>query len=260
MLIVPSLSQITALLHEGNVGHVKVLTDIPGADFECLTYVGDRLLAVSEGPTISRLIEFEWGFLLGQVQVLELPTPNVEGIAFVPDYEGGTEGQLYVAGNKTPLDSAGFTTGIVDVYRVPSKSLQADNDGDVVALSHSRLNNNLINDGLVDSKIGALNYFEGVLYILHDNAQVVRAWDIEEGKMLSEWKLPSVKEGLDRQWEGMAIERRGDVPQGRRGLRTLASSHSLILHLTLDSPPQIWSLTVGEGPTKGELVLPDCAV
>jgi hypothetical protein len=80
--------------------------------------------------------------------------------------------------------------------------------------------------------------------------------------MLSEWKLPSVQEGLDRQWEGLALERIADAPQGtRRGLRTLASPpFSLMVHLTLDSPPQVWSLAVREGATKGELVLPDCAV
>jgi SPX domain protein involved in polyphosphate accumulation/uncharacterized membrane protein YidH (DUF202 family) len=275
LLLVPSLSQIAGLPMAGNDDNVeplKVLAEVPGADLECLTYVGDRLFAVSEGPQSSRLIEFQWDFLLGQVQELVLQTPNVEGIAFIPDHsDGGTEGKLFVAGNTLPLDSAGFTSGIVDVYQVPSRTLQADNDGEVVTLSHNRLNNNLLNNGLTDSKIGALNYFEGVLYILHDNAQVVRAWDIEEGKMLSEWKLPSVNGGFNGQWEGIALERKGATgPQdalnsggsgaGRGGLRALASSpNSLILHLTLDSPPQVWSLTVQEGVTKGEFVLPDCA-
>jgi SPX domain protein involved in polyphosphate accumulation/uncharacterized membrane protein YidH (DUF202 family) len=274
LLLVPSLSQITGIqmeVNEDNAQPLKILGEVPGADLECLTYVGDRLFAVSEGPQNSRLIEFEWSLLLGQVQELEIPTPNVEGIAFVPDSEGGTGGKLYVAGNKPPLDSSSFTSGIIDVYQVPSKTLQADNGGEVVALSHNRLNNNLLNNGLADSKIAALNYFEGVLYILHDNAQVVRAWDIEAGKMLSEWKLPFVEGGLNKQWEGLALERRGGAtgPQdalnsggsGRRGLRALASlPNSLIMHLTLDSPPQVWSLAIQEGATKGEFILPDCAV
>jgi hypothetical protein len=56
------------------------------------------------------------------------------------------------------------------IYQVPSKTaLQDDNDdhGEVVTLSYSRLNNNLLDDRLTTPKI------EGVIYILHGNAQVV---------------------------------------------------------------------------------------
>ena len=66
-----------------------------------------------------------------------------------------------------------------------------------------RLNSNWLNQGLTDSKIGSLTYFEGILYILYDNAQVVRGWKLETGEQVVEWLLPSttVSEEFDRQWE-----------------------------------------------------------
>ena len=36
------------------------------------------------------------------------------------------------------------------------------------------------------------------------------------------------------------------------------NSHVLV-HLALDTPPQIWTFAVKEGPTRGSWVLPDCA-
>lgn len=52
--------------------------------------------------------------------------------------------------------------------------------------------------GLDGPKIGGLNYLEGFLFVLHDIAQVVRVWDIETGKLLSQWKLPVAVDGSER--------------------------------------------------------------
>lgn len=258
LLLVPSLSKITGLSYSAPNEPLKMLADVPGgADLECLTYVGDRLFAVSEGQSGSLLIEFEWDMndVLVQVQQLQLPTLNVEGIAFVPDEGDSADGNLYVAGD------SGNVKGIVDVYRVPSAPFEGASTGPMPVLRRSRhLNNNLITQGLLDSKIAALTYFEDVLYILHDNAQVIRAWNIEEGKLLSEIQLPFVEGGFEKQWEGLALERR-QVAAGSSNLRDVAVPQtSLLLHLTLDSPPEIWTLAIKEGAINGKLVLPDCAV
>lgn len=243
-LLVPSLARITSIpkSHSGN-GTVSVLAEIPGADLEAVTSDGHRVFAVSEDDKNSRVFEFKWNAgNLEQVQELRIPTNRVEGIAYVPAPDG-LKGKLYVAGNN--VDSKGQTVGIVDVYSLPPMS-SLQNMSSSSELTPQRLNNRLINQGLDNSKIGALYYFEDLLYILHDNAKVVRVWNIEHGTLLAEWNLPFVEGGFAKQWEGMALERN-------------PWSLSLTLHLALDSPPQVWSLAVEEGNVPGSLILPKCA-
>ena len=87
-----------------------------------------------------------------------------------------------------------------------------------------------------------MQYFDGLLYLLFDNAQVIRAFD-DVGNLVHEIKLPIAVEGYEKQWEGMRLQRKnGD----------------LILHLALDSPPQVWSLKLTE-KEGGLWELPSCA-
>eukprot|EP00980_Cylindrotheca_fusiformis_P026987 scaffold18304_cov72-Cylindrotheca_fusiformis.AAC.2 len=147
----------------------------------------------------------------------------------------------------------------------------------------------MIVSGLDDGKIGALYFFEGVLYVLHDNDMVIRSWDLSAGLLLSEMALPRVSQpDAEHQWEGLAIERKELAKTSRRYLRgdddddddeedddddasnrqrsggssssiTNKSSSSITVHLTLDSPPEVWSFSVREGNQKGELIFPTCA-
>jgi hypothetical protein len=141
-------------------------------------------------------------------------------------------------------------------------STNTTNSAAAVRSGH-RLNAKLLNQGLLDSKIGSLYYFEGVLYILYDNAQVVRGWHLDSSELVLEWLLPVIpvstssslstpsssssfststststtnpntNNSFDKQWEGFALERR-------------ASDHQLVLYLTLDSPPQVWTIQLLE--------------
>ena len=95
-----------------------------------------------------------------------------------------------------------------------------------------------------------MTYFEGVLYVLHDNARVVRGWDVKSGTMTSEWTLPRVEGGFDKQWEGISLQR---VP-ARQG------TSSVTLYLALETPAQIWSFQLQEDETmEKKFVLPECA-
>jgi hypothetical protein len=143
---------------------------------------------------------------------------------------------------------------------------------EVILKPTEQLNGNLMNDGLVDSKIGSIVYFEGLLYVLHDNAGLVRAWDLATGNLESEWKLPRVQStnnNVLKQWEGMILERVANEEATRvNQLRGTASprgeypaNSELLLHLALDSPAQVWSLAVTqEKQQPGRIQLPSCAI
>jgi uncharacterized membrane protein YidH (DUF202 family) len=237
-LLIASLDTIRAQRRTGNI---ETLVRIPGADFEALTSKGDAVYAISEvSLKKSELFVFLWN----STDSLELfwrwkiETPKAEGIAYVP----GNPDKLYISGDL--IEEVGEKVadrGVIDVYDLPSITTD---DG---PLTGFRLNSKMINDGLKDSKISSLQYFDDVLYVLHDNAQVVRSWTLD-GELLSEWKLPPGS----KQWEGLAFEH-GSSGQLR------GSGGNLLLNLALDSPPQVWTLAVKEGKKRGEIILPDCA-
>lgn len=256
-LMVASLETIL-VLH--STGRTETLITIPGADLEGLTSVGRRIFAVSEvSKKKSELIELRWDSAMDHVEYIqrwEISTPNAEGIAFVniPGDPVGN-GKLYIAGDLVEEVGENVANrGIIDVYEIPSETSPS-------SLKGHCLNSNLINEGLADSKISALQFFEGVLYVLHDNAKVVRSWDLNEGKLLSEWNLPQ----FSKQWEGMALHRRppaqGPQKDGQQLRSGIADSGELFLHLALDSPPEVWTLAVEEDEaTNGQIILPDCAM
>lgn len=84
-------------------------------------------------------------------------------------------------------------------------------------------------NGLTDTKVGEMRFFNGNLYMLFDNSQVIRAF-APNGIMLNEWALPVSVSEFDKQWEGMYLDQNGD---------------GLYLHLALDSPLEVWSIKLG---------------
>jgi hypothetical protein len=208
------------------------------------------LYALSEAnENEAEIIELKWNDVGGLevVRHWSIATPYAEGIAFIPAQSPGMPDMLYVGGGKKL--NVGLYACSIDVYHVPADS--GDETDEKTQLEGHPLNSNLLSNGLLDSKIAALQYFEGALYVLHDNTLEVHVWGLD-GELLSKWNLPPVS----KQWEGMALER------GRYdGGRALRGSHSggLWLHLALDSPPQVWTLAVREGKERGEVVLPNCA-
>lgn len=125
-----------------------------------------------------------------------------------------------------------------------------------------------INGKMLTVGIANTPYFKEVLYILHDNARVVRGWDLKTGTMVSEWILPRVEPGegeFNQQWEGMSLQRVvTSTAQNAfvRGAKAMQPSSTVLLHLALDTPPQVWSFQLQEVSTSGDqssYVLPECA-
>lgn len=122
-----------------------------------------------------------------------------------------------------------------------------------------------------------MQIFEGILYVLYDNALIIRGFDLTSGVIVSDIKLPRVgySDGkFDKQWEGMFMERVTDgsstglstgisVTSGLRGTAASSSSSAgqdqIMMHLTLDSPPEIWTFAMNHVNDK-ELSFPECAV
>ena len=259
LLLIPSLQSIIGLSKTDPNSPVRHLVDIPDADLEALCYAGDRIFAISEDLSLSELIELEWDSdKLRVINRWVLPTaPAAEGITSIPDLGGGDGPvSLYVGAN---VDATGESMGRIIVYDIPAKnSTITENENPVVLRSRGKLNSKTFNQGLKKSKISALQYFEGLLYVLHDNEVIVRAWDLEKGQLVAETKLPRVASGFEKEWEGFALERRTNT-SGNLGGSLKGSKSSLIMHLALDSPAQVWAFAVEEGETRGSLALPDCA-
>ena len=129
--------------------------------------------------------------------------------------------------------------------------------------------------GLLDSKVAAMQFFEGFLYVLFDNARLIRAFDLQSGDIVHQIPLPVAALGSEKQWEGMQLERRiktgaknDETGTGLRGPTNApaeADRSTLLLYLALDTPPQIWTIALNEKPSSGQGVnqlwtFPDCAL
>jgi len=81
-----------------------------------------------------------------------------------------------------------------------------------ITLRSTGLNHNIFSRGLGSrdsglssrQKVAAMQYFDGLLYLLFDNAMLIRVFD-SDGNMIQETKLPVAVEGFEKQWEGMEL-------------------------------------------------------
>ncbi len=245
-LIVPSQSLLTGLSVSGEGEQsLDILAEVPGTDFEAATFVGNTLYVASESGGDTTIMSFvpsaDGSYTLGsQWEVKGVSQP--EGMAYGSDEKGG---KLYLSGLSKE------NKAIIKVYTIPENIETAYG----VMSSPYELNARLLTSGILDKpKIGAMAYFEDKLYVLHDNARVVRGWDLKSGEMVSEWILPRVGGGNDQQWEGLFLKRQEDV----FALRGASDSGSPVTaYLALDTPPQLWSFKM---ETKnGALAFPECA-
>jgi hypothetical protein len=256
MLIIPSQSKLTGLPLDGDTveQQISVLGEVPGTDIEAITYANGMLYAVSESKGSSSLLALEPRVVGTRTYLDFVAQWKLEGrslteaMTFVPDENGG---KLYISeGAMAGEDSH------VYVYDVPSITTSGTNDELIDPIF--QLNGKVLTSGIPEApKMGSMTFFEEVLYILHDNARVVRGWNIESGAMVSEWILPRVEGRFDQQWEGMTLQRVSNMGMNMAEGKPGPSSSSVVLHMTLDSPPQIWSFKLNE--SKGTYTLPDCA-
>ncbi|CAJ1968579.1 unnamed protein product [Cylindrotheca closterium] len=270
LLLVPTLSEIYGfpLPEWNNQGQLAipegssatVVARVERGDFESATFVdANTLYAVSEvataTPDMAAVVYSFQRNLLGNFEISgqwKLATPEPEGMAFVQ--QGGTS-SLYISGLQGTTNAPSAT---IQKFSVPEPNgLTQAVQGSRPALRASRLlNTKLLDEDMEDPKIGAMHYFEGILYVLHDNARVVRAWDIATGTFQAEWQLPNVPNSNGMQWEGMSLQR---VQRSSSALRGSDGDSILLLHLTHDTPAAIWSIVVEEGSVRGSIVFPECA-
>lgn len=143
-----------------------------------------------------------------------------------------------------------------------------------------------MSDGIIgNKKIAAIQVFEGFLYVLYDNARVIRSFDLATGDFVNELKLPRVGTSngdFDKQFEGLFLERvensetfsednsenaSEDVSKDSSDRRLRGINRALDedgkdqikLHLALDSPPEIWSFVMQEDQHAKEYSFPKCA-
>jgi uncharacterized membrane protein YidH (DUF202 family) len=260
-LLVPSLHRVIALVsglpsdRVDNRG-VPVVANIPGANLEALEFVGDNLFALSEGSDGSEIISLEWtqehlyNRHFVEVQRWKINTGGAEAMTLVPSQEKGVEPRLVVAGISEDTLS-------LDVFDVSSFNTSVDK-----VSKFSKLNKKTITKGLKTKheKVGSMQYFDGMLYLLFDNAGVIRSFDIETGEMVQEIDLPIAELDSEEEWEGMRLERiarEGGAGNNLRGSTSL--SDALVLHLALDTPAQVWSIRLDEDEGTRQWTLPDCA-
>lgn len=258
IFLIASRSKIYSISSDGKE---RIVANSGLADFEAVTFTPDgRIWAISEASQDktddSILYSFEWNTetqMLSTTGTWTIPAKGAEGMAYVPGTNGAL-GYLYIASDfpsdvQSTENSIGSKRGNIQVYPVPNVFQSAE--------PLSVLNNKVIGRGLTDSKIGEMQYLDGILYVLHDNAGVVRSWNLTSGDLVSEWKLPHVGDNgeFDDQWEGMFIEKRERSSSGLRGYS--GGQSGTLLHLSLDSPAQVWTISVEE--QNGFVRLPPCA-
>jgi hypothetical protein len=184
------------------------------------------------------------------------------------------DGKLYISS----LITQGTSKEVSNVHVVPVPVIDGSFDAKLFPMYH--LNEKLMMDDGQDVKIGALQIFEGSLYVLYDNARVIRQFDLESGNFISEMTLPRVgysKGKFDKQWEGMFLERiANDVAttdddisavKQHSFLRATSSNAAdvsgsqdeILVTLALDSPPEIWTFNMVQ-TNDGKLKFPKCAV
>lgn len=240
LLLVASLSEIVGIPDGMSTAEVdaKILYQAQNQtfDFEAIEIIDGVLYAVSEGSKESDIVVFgkELDGRLVPTSIYHADTPNTEGMAYISSPNWFVQPSLVLAGlsNSDKLRMSAYD------FPLPNSTLE-----NPVTLQAFRLNEKIFSTTLLDQKVAAMQYFEGLLYLLFDNAAVIRAFD-SSGNIVQETNLPIAVEGFEKQWEGMEFQRKDG---------------NLILHLALDSPAQVWSLLLEENQGGAGWKLPSCA-
>ena len=215
------------------------LSEIPDMEIQSMTVVGDRLFALSTGPSKTELIELNDSEIESSFLIQD-SISTTGSMTFLPSTEGG---KFLI-----------YLDGTMHSYHVPSK-----NDSSAVLSRTGSINMKVLNHGLLDNDdpITAMEHFEGVTYVLRGKQNTVEAWDLETATLLAEMVLPTVSK--NDKWVGMAFERRQDEQEGKLRKNKNASG-SVYLHMPLDTfPPQLWSFRLEEHE-RNILSFPECGV
>ena len=277
LALVPSLNQIIAvpsgLPTSENNSEWQIVGELPGTNLEALEIIDNKLYALSEGKDGSEILYLEWaedgrgGRHLEEQQRWKIPTPMAEAMTLIPSDAQGAPPKLIVAGDMINTIAAASAAGANALKRegrltVDVFTLGAFDDGKK-AEPIRKLNKYILAKGLKDEKVGAMQYHEGRLYVLFDNERKIRSFDMGNGEQVNEVVLPVAAIGSHLEWEGMRLERVSStaVTGGLRGSEPDSASDgatTLLLHLSLDTPGQIWTIRLDE-LANGNWRFPRCA-
>merc|ERR1740124_365786 len=240
LIIVASLNEIVAinadLPNSTDPIPIKILYRFPDGneDLEGLEIIKGTIYAVSEnkgsatgGVDQSDIIEFQWTSdgLLNETLRWRVNAPNAEGITYFDDKNWFPVPTTLIAADLRAINRAN---------RLELKSIDfpfpRDNE-----LPTKRVNNKLFVQGLKDSKVADMQFFDGLLYVLYNKERLIRAYN-QLGNKVFDWLLPVAVESYGDFWEGMRLEKVGS---------------EVYLHLALDSPPQLWTIKLETGNLKG---------
>ena len=246
-----------------------------GTNLEALEIIDNKLYALSEGIDESEILYLEWaedglgGRHLEEQQRWKIRTPMAEAMTLIPGEGQGAPPKLIVAGDMiNAIATATSATGAEAMTRAGRLTIDVFNleafDDTKKAEPIRKLNKYILSKGLVDEKVGAMQYYEDLLYVLFDNERKIRSFDMNTGEIVQEILLPVAAVGSHLEWEGMRLERVADasVAGGLRGSEggnnASDGSTTLVLHLALDTPGQIWTIRLNE-LADGKWKLPRCA-
>ena len=245
-LVVPSLKEITEISMDAEDTTVRGIAEIAEADIQALIYARGVIFAMSESNKKSELFALKRDQGEDNLRLFGRWMTNsvgVESMVYIP--RGNKYGEKVIIANQG-----------IDVYSLPSPlNTTTDVTGYMIYPTQS-INKRLICRGLEENcKIGSMQFFEGLLYILHDNARVIRSWDLKLAQIMAEYTLPWVGGGFKKQRVGMALVRKKSINEGDSGN---GPKSSLILYLSLDTPAMVWCIAINEG-IEGRWEFPSCA-
>lgn len=270
LLLVPSLNHIVAF-DDGfptDEKQARIVATIPGANIEALEHVGKFIYALSEdNEKKSDIIALEWvdndnsefdasssARILQESHRWQIALPKAEGMSLVPSGQlgEGSPSKLLVAGLLTESTTK---EGLVEVLSIDAYDERSFETSQTKLDHTSKMNKKLVARDLKDEKVGSMQFFEGSLYVLFDNARLIRVFDLKTGTIVQEIKLPVAEVGAEEEWEGMRLQRINASASERR-LRG-SSESSAVLHLALDTPAQIWTIRLDK-KQDGKWILPKC--
>ena len=217
--------------HSAVAGDI-LLASLPDMEFSSLVSIEkeDRLLGLVIGPKSTLLVELS--SITGNIrnQWTLKNTPSHRGSMVHVPVAGQPAGRLYI-----DLD------GHMHAYEMPSV------DAEIPTISQlSSINSKVLNHGLPEnSQVSSMEQHDGFTYMLYDDLDLIRVWDLTSSTLVGEINLPSSGNG---QWAGMTLSRQAEKDQASSHLRRLETKNEgMLLHLALDAfPPQIWTFRLAE--------------
>ena len=214
------------------------LSELPDTEIQSITMVGDRLFALSIGPSKTELIKYDASNAEIESKFLIQNSASTTGsMVFVPSSVAGEDGKLYI-----------YLDGTMHSYQLLSK---ANGSPESLLSRRGSINMKVLNRGLLDKEdpIAAMEHFEDLTYILRERQNTIEAWDLSSATFVAEMSLPTVSK--NDKWVGMAFQRspNEEEEEEKSFLRKskMAAASSVYLHMPLDTfPPQLWSFRLEE--------------